>query len=138
MAARTQSQTIRNYPPELEAEKTVGFAPVENGSPAALSPLQIQSFNERGFIHRIGGIFSDSEVAAHRAFFDHGLAECTARGRDENAINGYHTKLKSMYELAADPRVLAIVNDLLGGEPFACVMTNFLCKLPRNDKWVPW
>ena len=83
-------------------------------------------------------MFSQAEVAANRAFFDRGLAECAARGRDENAINGFHTKLKSVYKLASDPRLLAIVNDLLCGEPFACVMTNYLCKLPKSDRWVPW
>ena len=40
--------------------------------------------------------------------------------------------------LVSDPRLLAIVNDLLCGEPFACVMTNYLCKLPKSDKYVPW
>ena len=136
-AAPARTQTIRNYPPELEAEKSVGFCPVANDSPTTLNALQIHSFNERGFIHRISGVFSEAEVWRHRLFYDRCLAECIARGRDENAINGYHTKLKSVYDIASDPRLLAIVSDLID-EPFACVMTNFLCKLPRDDKWVPW
>jgi hypothetical protein len=53
-------------------------------------------------------------VAAHRAFFERGLAECYARGRDENAINGYHAKLKTIHALATDPRLLHIVGDLIG------------------------
>ena len=74
----------------------------------------------------------------HRAFYDRALEECRRRGRDENAINGYHSKLRTIYELATDPRLLAIVEDLMGGESFSCVMTNYLCKLPRSDKYVPW
>jgi hypothetical protein len=26
----------------------------------------------------------------------------------------------------------------LGEEAFCCVMTNYLCKLPNDDKHVPW
>ena len=133
-----RTATIRNYPPELEAEKTVGFSPVVNPAPRALSQEQIEHYNEHGFIPRIQGVFSAAEAVEHREFYDRALQECRRRGRDENAINGYHSKLRTIYELATDPRLLAIVEDLMGGESFSCVMTNYLCKLPRSDKYVPW
>ena len=138
MEAEPRTATIRNYPPELEAEKKVDFAPVVNPTPRALSQEQIAQYNEHGFIPQIQGVYSEAEVVAHREFYDRALEECRRRGHDENAINGYHSKLRTIYELATDPRLLAIVDDLMGGESFSCVMTNYLCKLPHSDKYVPW
>ena len=70
-----RTATIRNYPPKLEAEKTVGFAPVVNPTPRALSQEQIEHYNEHGFIPRIQGVFSAAEAVEHREFYDRALEE---------------------------------------------------------------
>jgi hypothetical protein len=137
---------IWNYPPEMEANKWVGFIPVDNPSAKVLSQRQIESYNERGFIHGISSVFSQEEVQRNRMRFDASLAQAQSCGRDENAINGYHTKLSTVWELATDPRLLGIVADLIdapldpatGEKSFCCIMTNYLCKLPGTDKHVPW
>lgn len=132
-----QTATIRHYAPELEDVKWVGFILVRNPKPKVLSPEQIGQYNEHGFIHRIQGIFSEAEVREHRVFFDEALSHALASGLDENAINGYHTKLRTIYDMATDPRLLEIVADLIDGDAFCCIMTNYLCKLPKDDKVVP-
>eukprot|EP01047_Picozoa_sp_COSAG01_P092219 COSAG01_NODE_23638_length_807_cov_1.594633_1_plen_91_part_10 len=73
--ASSAPRTVRNYPPELESQKWMGFIDVpQPARPRALTAEQIRSYNQWGLIHGIKGVFSASEVQAHRERFDRYLA----------------------------------------------------------------
>lgn len=120
--------------PELDRVKR--FFPLGVAQPQRLSPAQIESFNERGYLCPLD-VFDAAEIRAHRAFFDRILAEAAAKGWNSYAINGWHARLRTLWELAQEDRILDYVQDLLG-EDLICWGTHYFCKLPGDGQAVAW
>jgi hypothetical protein len=118
--------------------RDLSFQPVENPSPKVLSQEQIAHYNEHGYIKPCR-IFDEAETRRNRAYFDWLMEQVRSYddGRDQYAINGYHTRCRGIYELATDPRILELVEDLIGPN-FVAWGTHFFCKLPHDPKAVPW
>jgi len=119
-------------------ERDLSFAPTVNPSPRVLTPAQIADYNTVGYLKPFR-LFDEKETAANRAFFDWLLAEIKARndGRDSYAVNGYHQRCRSIYDLVVHPRILDLVEDLLGPN-FVGWGTHYFCKMPGDPKKVPW
>ena len=58
---------IADAMPELK--RNIQFFAVENDQPKSLTPQQIQQFNQKGYIFPLD-VFSETEIATHRAYFD--------------------------------------------------------------------
>ncbi|MDD5198302.1 MAG: phytanoyl-CoA dioxygenase family protein [Terrimicrobiaceae bacterium] len=116
----------------------LSFKPVDNPRPKRLSSGQIAEYNERGFLKPFD-IFNPLEAGRNRAYFDYILAAMRScnDGRDTYAINGYHTRCKGIYEMAVEPRILDLVEDIVGPNIIIWA-THFFCKIPHDPKAVPW
>ena len=116
----------------------LSFKPVANAHPKHLSPEQIARYNEEGYVKPFD-IFNPLETERNRAYFDYLLASLRALndGRDSYAINGWHSRCRGIYEMATDPRILDLVEDIVGPNIVAWG-THFFCKIPHDPKAVPW
>lgn len=122
---------------ELQSlERDLRFHPVSNESPKTLTASQISHFNERGFIAPIP-IFSATEIAEIRSYFDELLAKVTAAGGDSYSISSAHLKYGPVYDILKDTRISDVVSDLFGDNVIGWG-SHFFCKLPRDGKAVAW
>ena len=117
-------------------ERVLRFFPVENDSPRALTPAQIECFNENGYVKPLD-VFTPSEAEENRRYFDELLEQTREQGRDPYSINGYHKTHAAIWDLTMHPRILDYVQDILG-ENFVCWGTHYFCKLANDPKSVPW
>ncbi len=125
---------ITDAMPELK--RTLQFFPVENENPLALTCAQIQHFNKNGFILPLD-VFSESEIAEHRDYFDRLIEKAMAMGWNSYSINGWQTHCTGIYEIINEERILDYVQDLLG-ETLICWATHYFCKLPGETQQVSW
>lgn len=119
-----------------DMDRDMRFFPIRNDHPRKLSAREIEHFNEKGYITPLD-VFSTAEIAAHRAYFDRILAEAFEKGHDSYGINGWHLRLRGLYDLVCEPRILDYVQDLIG-EDIVCWGTHYFCKMPGDTKRVSW
>lgn len=121
-----------------EQDKDLSFVPVDNPEPRLLSTEQIDQYNRDGYV-RPFRIFDDDGVQANRDYFDSLMAKVEAADdqRDQYSINGYHKHCCGLYDIVLNPLILDHVEDLLGPN-FQAWGTHFFCKLPHDEKKVPW
>lgn len=126
--------TMEAAGPEID----FSFKPVDNPNPGHLTPGQIAHYNTEGYVKPFD-IFNTLEAERNRAYFDYLLATLRAckDGRDTYAINGYHRCCRGIFEMATDPRILDLVEDIVGPD-IVIWATHFFCKMPHDPKAVPW
>ena len=112
------------------------FFPIHNRNPRHLTRAQIAQFNDRGYLFPLD-LLDDEETAAQRAYFDRLLAMATAEGRDNYAVNGWHSHCSGLYDLVCHPRMLDYVEDIVGPN-IICIMTHYFSKNPTDSKTVYW
>ena len=122
---------------ELQAlDRQVCFVPSNNDAPKVLSPEQINSYNEFGYLMPFDGLDED-EVRDLRNFFEGALEAFRNLGRDSYSISTAHMRFSRIHRLMRHPAILAPVADLLG-ENLIGWGSHFFCKLPHDGKTVPW
>ncbi|HLK18692.1 MAG TPA: phytanoyl-CoA dioxygenase family protein [Bryobacteraceae bacterium] len=133
------SQTA-NLIPATEAlgttQRDLHFDPVVNENPKTLTREQIASFNRDGYLAPFR-IFSDAEIAEIRRYFDDLLARTLASGGNSYSIVTAHLRHGRVYDLLTNPRIVALVKDLLGEDVIGWG-SHFFCKLPGDGKRVSW
>src|SRR5439155_13695044 len=82
-------------------------------------------------------VFSTEEADANRRYFDELLARVLAAGGDSYSISTAHLKYGRVYDLLTEPRIVALVRDLLG-EDVVGWGSHFFCKMPGDGKAVSW
>jgi hypothetical protein len=112
------------------------FHPSVNDSPKTLTRAQIEQFNREGYLKGIR-IFSESEADANRAYFDRLLVRVLAEGGNSYSISTAHAKYGKVWDLLTEPRIVAVVTDLLGDQVIAWG-SHFFCKMPGDGKVVAW
>ena len=120
--------------PDMERE--LRFYPARNEHPRHLSHEQIARFNDKGFLFPLD-IFSESEAETNRLYFDELMERAAALGHNSYSINGWHQYCAGVYDLVIEPRILDLVEDLLGPN-LICNMTHYFCKMPGEAKQVAW
>lgn len=122
---------------DLMASRDLSFVDVKH-APRTLSSEQVEHYNARGYVKPFD-IYNELEATENRAYFDWILAKMRAMddGRGTYAINGYHTRCRGIYEMATHPRILDLVEDIVGSD-IVCWGTHFFCKVPHDPKAVPW
>ena len=119
-----------------EMNRDLRFFPVETQNPQALTKEQIDQYNAQGYIFPID-LFSEEEVVANRAYFNHLLSMAKDAGLDSYGINGWHTHCEGVYDLVTNERILDYVEDLIGPN-IVCTMTHYFSKPPGDVKSVYW
>lgn len=131
-----QFQTVPDYQELDQIPRDLSFHPCGVQAPRVLSRQQIESFNRDGFISPVR-IFDETEMAGHRRYFDDLLNRVIAEGGDSYSISTAHLKYGAVYDLLTDPRIVAVVCDLLG-ENVIGWGSHYFCKLPGDGKRVSW
>jgi len=124
---------------ELTKEDTgIDFLPINNAQPKRLTPKQIVSFNDQGYISPLPALSVD-ETQWHRDYFDRLLDNLAdfRDSRDAYSIMNYHDQCKGIWQLAQHPVILDYVEDLIGPD-IVCWTSHYFCKLPSDPKPVAW
>ena len=119
-------------------ERDLSFEPVNNLSPRNLTREQIAHYNDEGYIRPID-IFTESEIAAHRDYFNRLLQKLNDLndGRDSYALNCYQALCEGIWDLCTESRILDYVEDIVGPNIIVWA-SHYFCKLPKDGKRVPW
>jgi non-haem Fe2+, alpha-ketoglutarate-dependent halogenase len=117
-------------------ERDLRFHPSTNSNPRVLTGSQIESFNRDGYVRPVR-IFSDEDITEIRRYFDELLARVVAAGGDSYSISTAHLKYGRVYDILTEPRIVAVVKDLLG-ENVVAWGSHFFCKMPHDGKQVAW
>ncbi|MBX3444229.1 MAG: phytanoyl-CoA dioxygenase family protein [Planctomyces sp.] len=117
-------------------ERDLRFYPSTVTDPQILTPEQVEAFNQNGFVRPIP-IFSAEEITGIRAYFDDLLARVTAAGGDSYSISSAHLKYGRVWDILTEPRIVAVVKDILGPNVVGWG-SHFFCKMPRDGKQVAW
>lgn len=122
---------------ELSAiPRDLSFHPCRNSAPQVLTPEQLARFNRDGYLMPFR-IFTDAEITSLRNYFDTLLAKYLAEGKDSYSISSAHLRHARVWDTLTNPRVVAIISDLLGPSVVAWG-SHFFCKMPRDGKAVSW
>ena len=136
MSDRAAPQFIPSTQELTKLERDLRFHPSITTNPRALMPQQIASFNREGYLKGIR-IFSPREIAVIREYFDRLLAQTLAAGGDSYSISTAHLRHGRVWDLLTNPRIVAIVTDLLGENTIGWG-SHFFCKMPGDGKRVSW
>jgi non-heme Fe2+,alpha-ketoglutarate-dependent halogenase len=117
-------------------ERDLSFHPSANPAPRVLSPEQIDRFNRDGYLMPFR-IYTREEVADLRSYFDELLERYLAEGKDSYAISSAHLRHGRVWDVLTNPRIVALVSDLLGPSVVAWG-SHFFCKMPGDGKTVSW
>jgi hypothetical protein len=116
--------------------RTLDFHPSTATRPKVLTAEQVARFNRDGYLKPFR-VFSDAEVGDLRAYFDRLLEKYTAEGKDSYSISSAHLRHGRVWDVLTNPRVVAIVTDLLGPSVVGWG-SHFFCKMPGDGKTVSW
>lgn len=119
-----------------DTRRQAGFVPADPVLARTLRPAQVEAFNRAGIIGPFT-VHTPEEVQRNRAAFDAMLAAFRAEGKDAYAINGFHDRCATIWDMAVNPRILDLVQDLIGPD-IVVWGTHFFCKMPGDGKAVAW
>ncbi len=136
MAEQTDFAIVPTQKQLDEIDRELGFFPANHGVPKTLSAGQVQTYNRTGYLKPIP-VFSESEVVGVRREFDRLLEEYAKAGGDSYSISSAHLKHAVAYDILTDPRLTALVRDLLGPNVVGWG-SHFFCKMPHDGKRVAW
>jgi non-heme Fe2+,alpha-ketoglutarate-dependent halogenase len=132
-------QTFKAVPDEDELagmERDLRFYPSTTIKPGSMTIEQVESYNREGYV-RPFDVFPGDEIASIRNYFDNLLEQTIAAGGDSYSISTAHLKHGRVYDLLTDPRIVALVRDVLGDDVIGWG-AHFFCKMPHDGKAVAW
>jgi ectoine hydroxylase-related dioxygenase (phytanoyl-CoA dioxygenase family) len=119
-----------------QVDREFRFFPADPSRATTLTAAQVETFNRHGYLKGIR-IFPEQEIANIRGFFDDLLARTLAEGKDSYSISTAHLRHGRVYDLLTDPRIVAIVRDIVGPDAIGWG-SHFFCKMPGDGKRVSW
>lgn len=120
-----------------DTDRDLSFIASPPEAAKTLTSEHVRRFNEEGYVSPLN-VFTDEEASNWRHYFDK-LIDAVVNAPDQRngySINGYHLVCERLYELAHEPRILDLVEDILGPD-LVCWSTHMFCKLPGNPMEVP-
>ena len=117
-------------------ERTLKFFPAATTAPRALSRAQVEQFNQDGYLMGLP-VFSESEIAGHRTYFDDLLQKVVAAGGDSYSISTAHMTYGRVWDLLTHQRIADYVSDILGPNVIGWG-SHYFCKMPHDGKSVSW
>ncbi len=128
----------RKSDPVDAPNRDLRFHPADPGRATTLNRDQIEHYNEYGFVSPVD-VFTSAE-AAHIEHYIDDLLE-TVLGADDRrnsySINTYHVVCRGLHDLATEPRIVDLVQDILGPN-IVCWGSHLFAKLPGDPKEVPF
>ncbi len=112
----------------------LGFCPADPDRARRLTKAEIMQYNTFGFVQPFD-VFGAGEIARTRAYFDRLMADLGEAGA--YGINCYQARMAGIWDIATDPRILDLVQDIIG-ENIVCWASAILSKRPNDPKQVPW
>ncbi|MDB6093540.1 MAG: hypothetical protein JWM32_1102 [Verrucomicrobia bacterium] len=109
---------------------------MSSSNPNHLSAAQVKSYHENGYLLGLPPIFNAAEMAKINAELPHLLA-LLKPGETSKDIREWHEASTYLYEIAMNPRILDLVESILGPN-FYFWASNFFIKEPRNPSTVGW
>jgi len=117
-------------------ERDLSFHPANPATPRRLSQEQIHFYNKQGYVKGIS-IFSATEIAGHRSYFDRLLDKQLRDGGDSYSLRRLTRFCQPVWDIVTNPLILDYVEDILGPDIIAWG-TQYFCKLPGDGKVVSW
>ena len=99
-----------------------------------LTAAEIEHYNREGFVQPFE-VYDAGEIARIRAYLDRLMADMGEAGA--YGINCYQARLAGLWDIATEPRILDLVEDIVGPD-IVCWATAVLSKAPGDPKRVPW
>ena len=127
------SQHLDAYP---ELERDLNFYPLGVKNPTVLSPVQIDRYNDHGYLFPIQ-VFDDREIIEIREYFDALLPQALAAGWNSYEMINWHKTCRGVYDVVTNSRILDVIQDLLG-DTVILRHSHFFVKLPGDGKRVSW
>jgi hypothetical protein len=123
---------------EQRTPRDLNYYPVGGTRRKSLTDEQVAQYNRDGFTFPVD-VFSESEAAANLAYFDDILARAEAEGWNSYNVENWMRRCRGMFDLATHPKVLDIIEDLLGPN-LVCFRCHYFAKLPTDvdEKTVTW
>ncbi|MEZ6143259.1 MAG: phytanoyl-CoA dioxygenase family protein [Zavarzinella sp.] len=131
-----QLKTIPDQDELATMERDLHFHPVINPTPQTLTVDQVEQFNQLGYLKPFR-IFDDVTIGEIRTYFDELLQQEIARGGNSYSISTAHARFGKVYDILTNPKIVALVADLLGENVIAWG-SHFFCKMPHDGKIVAW
>ena len=127
------SQHLDAYP---ELARDLNFYPLGVKNPTVLSPVQIDRYNDHGYLFPIQ-VFDDREIIEIREYFDALLPQALAAGWNSYEMINWHKTCRGVYDVVTNSRILDVIQDLLG-DTVILRHSHFFVKLPGDGKRVSW
>lgn len=130
---------IARKPDPVDAPgRDLRFRPADPESATTLSAGQVEQYNATGYVSPLD-VFSADEADSLRAYIDQLLDDVlsAADHRNSYSINSYHLVCERLWGVVTEPRITALVRDILGAE-CVCWGSHLFAKLPADGKEVPF
>jgi non-haem Fe2+, alpha-ketoglutarate-dependent halogenase len=130
--------TTRRPDPVDFSGRDLRFHPADPAAATTLGPEGVERYNAEGYVTALD-VFDADEATAVQRYVDDLLDAVVAADdhRNSYSVNGYHRVCAGLWDLATEPRVLALVRDVLGPQA-VCWGTHLFAKLPGDGKDVPF
>lgn len=112
----------------------LSFRPAVAAPGLALSEGDIAHYNTHGFVQPFD-VLDPQEVADLRAYIDRSMAALGPDGA--YGINCYQARLASLWDIATHPRILDLVQAIIGPD-ILCWASAILSKPAQDPRKVPW
>ena len=122
---------------ENGADRDLPFVAADPARAKTLSADEVERYNREGYLSPLD-VFDPEEADGWRGYFDTLIQDVLDAddGRNGYSINGYHISNKGLWDLATTPRILDLVEDILGPD-VVLWSTHLFAKLPGNPMEVP-
>ncbi len=117
-------------------KRDLAFHPADAAKARTLSPEQVETYNEKGFVRRFV-VYEPAQAEQIRSYFDRLLEKTVASGGNSYSISTAHMKYAGVYDILTNPVIINHVADLLGDDVVAWG-SHFFCKMPGDGRAVAW
>jgi non-haem Fe2+, alpha-ketoglutarate-dependent halogenase len=129
-------ELTRFLPSLAEVPRDLRFQPRINPAPKAITLDQVEQFNREGYL-KLFQIYNSVEIAGIRSYFNRLLTRYTAEGNDSYSISTAHLRHGRVWDILTNPRIIALVSNLLGPSVIGW-RSHFFCKKSGDGKRVAW
>ncbi|MDY3561307.1 phytanoyl-CoA dioxygenase family protein [Gemmata sp. JC673] len=136
MSAPNTFQAIPGQDDLQQIPRDLSFHPSGTTDPKTLTREQVEHYNRHGYVKPLD-IFTAGEADELRRYFDDLLRRYVAEGKDSYSISSAHLRHGRVWDVLTNPKIVAVVSDLLGPSVVAWG-SHFFCKMPRDGKTVSW
>ena len=132
------TQTTRKPDPTDAPGRMLAFHPADPTNTRTLSSADIEHYNANGYISPVD-VYDAAGAARIRRYIDDLLNAVLSAGdrRNSYSINSYHHVCAGLWDIATTPRIVDLVQDILGPN-IVCWGSHLFAKLPDDGKEVPF